>query len=772
MDLISSIHNDLHKGALQLIAEHRARLYAEALGLCKNETDAEDLVIRTLDKAIRKIDTYSGSGDILSWMRSIMTNLYLNDNRAPVDRMTKVLEAETLEEYAEATNCTIDEVLRNSDSEVLHAALDHLDPEYKKVLVMHYFGELPVKNIALALNIPLGTVLWRLSVARRMLAKSLGPKLGKKPFAVLAAILLGVTTLFGAAVWGVVKAVNSEGPFASEGPLGSEETLGSLRSEGTLGMSADPVDPNPDSIVSNVPNPDPIVPNLDPVVPKDSISVESLSATCVTLSTTENNTKEEKTMNLKSIAKTATKLAVGAALITGFAAEACAEEDALPQGYVKLVSVGPGFVQWQYVNTGFTPCSTDKIEMDVTFENVDRSGAATLWCARNGSYDAINLFWEGSGKKKLTIDCGNDVTGRKAIDFSPANDERFVFTEDCKARTFAVNGEVKLGPEDFPADAFSSDRAGSTLVIFAARAKEGASPDTFSYGVCALHSFKVYDESGNLKLNLVPAYEKSSGRAGLYDTIGTNRGDQNPFIVCLDYKGNPKSESLSFVAGDAFKGGLPPNFKRVAWVSPTGSQCLNAYLRPLSTDTIEMKVSFEAFGNTYGLWSSRDGNDNGAMDLFCEINKTFTVDRGNCTANSGRHAVNADYLAVGKNYRFKVDYQASEFYVNGIETLALGSVDFSQGGSDLWLFGSARADSRATYPTCTGNGKYRCYWVKVSDANGKLKLDLVPCLEAATGIAGLYDRVAGRFMKAMCVDKTPSFAHGEEINPGLMIIVK
>ena len=308
MDLISSIHNDLHKGALQLIAEHRARLYAEALGLCKNETDAEDLVIRTLDKAIRKIDTYSGSGDILSWMRSIMTNLHLNDNRAPVDRLTNVLEAETLEEYAEATNCTIDEVLRNSDSEVLHAALDHLDPEYKKVLVMHYFGELPVKNIALALNIPLGTVLWRLSVARRMLAKSLGPKLGKKPFAVLAAILLGVTTLFGAAVWGVVKAVNSEGPFASEGTLGSEETLGSLGSEGTLGMSADPVDPNPDPIVSNVPNP-------DPVVPTDPIPAEQIS-------TTENNTKEGKTMNLKSIAKTATKLAVGAALTTGLAVSA------------------------------------------------------------------------------------------------------------------------------------------------------------------------------------------------------------------------------------------------------------------------------------------------------------------------------------------------------------------------------------------------------------------------------------------------------------------
>ena len=306
MDLIGSIHNDLHKGALQLIAEHRARLYAEALGLCKNETDAEDLVIRTLDKAIRKIDTYSGSGDILSWMRSIMTNLHLNDNRAPVDRLTKVLEAETLEEYAEATNCTIDEVLRNSDSEVLHAALDHLDPEYKKVLVMHYFGELPVKNIALALNIPLGTVLWRLSVARRMLAKSLGPKLGKKPIAVLAAILLGVTTLFGAAVWGVVEAVNA---------------VGSLASEGALETFADTIDPIvPHSLTSTTQT----VPSPLSYPPSEASSEGGAmrGATGADTLSTNTNTNKEETMNIKSITKSAAKLAAGALLTTGLSANA------------------------------------------------------------------------------------------------------------------------------------------------------------------------------------------------------------------------------------------------------------------------------------------------------------------------------------------------------------------------------------------------------------------------------------------------------------------
>ena len=40
MDLIGNIHNDLQKGALQLVAEHRAALLTEARRLGCNETDA------------------------------------------------------------------------------------------------------------------------------------------------------------------------------------------------------------------------------------------------------------------------------------------------------------------------------------------------------------------------------------------------------------------------------------------------------------------------------------------------------------------------------------------------------------------------------------------------------------------------------------------------------------------------------------------------------------------------------------------------------------
>ena len=93
------IHNDIHEGAIQLMAEHRGYLFAKAKQLCGNETDADELVIRTIDQAIRKIHTYSGKGDILSWMMSILVNLHRNDHRNPVVQGTVAVDGPVLEEW-------------------------------------------------------------------------------------------------------------------------------------------------------------------------------------------------------------------------------------------------------------------------------------------------------------------------------------------------------------------------------------------------------------------------------------------------------------------------------------------------------------------------------------------------------------------------------------------------------------------------------------------------------------------------------------------------
>jgi DNA-directed RNA polymerase specialized sigma24 family protein len=62
MGIIQDIHNDLEKGAAQLVAEYRDRLCRDAFAICGDKTEAEDFAFRTFDKVLRKIDTFKGEG--------------------------------------------------------------------------------------------------------------------------------------------------------------------------------------------------------------------------------------------------------------------------------------------------------------------------------------------------------------------------------------------------------------------------------------------------------------------------------------------------------------------------------------------------------------------------------------------------------------------------------------------------------------------------------------------------------------------------------------
>lgn len=211
MGLIQELHDDLENGVSRLIREYHDRLFADAVRLCGDATQAEDLVITTFDKAIRNINSYKVDANFFGWLKTILLNLHRDDRRHPVRSGTLPVDSKTLEDRAGADWRTDDQILRDSDGEALREAIKRLDPEFKKAMVLHYFGDLPVKEIAYVMKCPVGTVLWRLNVARKMLAHDLGEKLGRrKPLAIILALALLSGTLFGA--WQAARMVFADDP--------------------------------------------------------------------------------------------------------------------------------------------------------------------------------------------------------------------------------------------------------------------------------------------------------------------------------------------------------------------------------------------------------------------------------------------------------------------------------------------------------------------------------------------------------------------------------
>ena len=64
MGLIAEIHRDLEKGALQLLVEYRERLLHEAVKLCGDASQAEDLVFRTIERVLQKSETYRSDDNL------------------------------------------------------------------------------------------------------------------------------------------------------------------------------------------------------------------------------------------------------------------------------------------------------------------------------------------------------------------------------------------------------------------------------------------------------------------------------------------------------------------------------------------------------------------------------------------------------------------------------------------------------------------------------------------------------------------------------------
>ncbi|HWZ00247.1 MAG TPA: sigma factor-like helix-turn-helix DNA-binding protein, partial [Edaphobacter sp.] len=72
-----------------------------------------------------------------------------------------------------------DILLRLDNQATIHTALEQLQPQLREALLLCDVEEIKYKDIALILDVPIGTVMSRISRARRILRQLLQPHLGE-----------------------------------------------------------------------------------------------------------------------------------------------------------------------------------------------------------------------------------------------------------------------------------------------------------------------------------------------------------------------------------------------------------------------------------------------------------------------------------------------------------------------------------------------------------------------------------------------------------------
>ena len=161
----------------RLVRRHQRRVYGTTLHILGNHADADDATQETFVRAFRALATFDGRSDFFTWLYRIAVNTSLNalrgGKRGTALAQKGGAEAAHVGGRPEALGQTAADpatrtAIAGEVGRVL-AAIADLSPSLRVTLVLATIEELPHKQIAEVLEIPEGTVAWRVNEARRML---------------------------------------------------------------------------------------------------------------------------------------------------------------------------------------------------------------------------------------------------------------------------------------------------------------------------------------------------------------------------------------------------------------------------------------------------------------------------------------------------------------------------------------------------------------------------------------------------------------------------
>ena len=151
-----------------LIAQEIPRLRRYARALTGDRSAADDLVQDTLERALSRFHLWRHGSDLRAWLFTIMHNIFVNQARSRARHQHEALEADPNAEG-----------LRDRDPEWLElrdlaSALARIPHEQRAVLLLVGLEQFTYDEAARILDIPIGTVMSRLSRGRERLRVLLG----------------------------------------------------------------------------------------------------------------------------------------------------------------------------------------------------------------------------------------------------------------------------------------------------------------------------------------------------------------------------------------------------------------------------------------------------------------------------------------------------------------------------------------------------------------------------------------------------------------------
>ena len=146
-------------------------LYAAALRMTRNPSDAEDLVQETYLRAYRGFGGFREGTNLKAWLYRILTNTFINQYRAKKRRPDQV-DLDDVEDFyifRRLGGLEAADAERTAETE----ALESIPEQFRMAVILADIEGFSYKEIADILDVPIGTVMSRIHRGRRQLQKLL-----------------------------------------------------------------------------------------------------------------------------------------------------------------------------------------------------------------------------------------------------------------------------------------------------------------------------------------------------------------------------------------------------------------------------------------------------------------------------------------------------------------------------------------------------------------------------------------------------------------------
>lgn len=156
-------------------------LYRHAFWFSRDHAEAEDLVQESISKALRAFDSFQPDTHFKAWIFRILHNTFLTSRTGIAAARTVYLEDQPeVFSMSDKGPTPEDNLIRLNSLAAIDDALGRLPPLLREVLLLCDAEEMKYKDIALVLDLPIGTVMSRISRARQTLRQLLRPQVSEQ----------------------------------------------------------------------------------------------------------------------------------------------------------------------------------------------------------------------------------------------------------------------------------------------------------------------------------------------------------------------------------------------------------------------------------------------------------------------------------------------------------------------------------------------------------------------------------------------------------------